>query len=81
MCYNCNEVLIMYELNDETKNNINNIIQKEFGMSYEEFNNLDFDEKQKIIKIHKKKNGNNKIPVMIGSGVHSTFIHVKKVKG
>lgn len=64
----------MYELNEETKNSINNTIQRKFGMTHDEFNELDFDEQQKIINNHRRKNSNNKIPVMIGSGEHSTFV-------
>lgn len=45
-----------YELSDETKNAINDNIMKKFGMSLDEFTELDLDEQHKLIeKYHGKK--------------------------
>ena len=56
-------------------------LERELGISYEEFDKLDCDEQHKILQAHKKilkptKKG--KVIMLIGSGEHSTFIKVKK---
>lgn len=69
-----------YKLNSTTKENINNILLNTLGINYEEFDNLDFDEQQKIIRQYHKINSKSKCKnsfVMIGNGEHSTFIKVK----
>ena len=51
------------------------------GISYEEYEQLDFDEQQKLIAMHRKKpkrNNSSEVTIMIGSGEHSTFTEVKK---
>lgn len=68
------------ELNSKTKENISNTLLNTLGISYDEFDKLDFDEQQKIIRQYHKKNSKSKDKssfVMIGSGEHSTFIRVK----
>lgn len=51
-------------------------IERMLGISYEEFDALDFDEQQELIRLNKK--GKTKdassLPVMIGSGEHSCFV-------
>lgn len=68
------------ELNSKTKENISNTLLNTLGLSYDEFDKLDFDEQQKIIRQYHKKNSKSKDKssfVMIGNGEHSTFIRVK----
>lgn len=70
-----------YELNATTKENINNTLLYTLGINYDEFDKLDFDEQQRIIREYHKKNSKSKdknILVMIGNGEHSTFIKAKK---
>lgn len=69
-----------YELNSTTRENINNVLLNTLGISYDEFDNLDFDEQQKIIRQYHKRNSKSKGKnsfVMIGNSGHSTFIKVK----
>lgn len=72
----------MYKPSEETMKNNNEALIKNLGISYQEFEKLDYDEYQKLILEHKKKNHKRSskklIPVMIGTGEHSTFIYVKK---
>ena len=64
-------------LKQETKDNISKIIENALGISYEEFEQLDFDEQQELIAMHKKKiftkvkKGKR---IMIGSGEHSCLV-------
>lgn len=60
-----------------TKERINRTLLRTSEMNYDEFDRLDFEEQQRIIReYHKKKDGckgkNN--TVMIGNGEHSIFI-------
>lgn len=72
-----------YKLNSTTKEIINNTLLNTLGISYDEFDKLDFDYQQKIIREYHQKNfksrakGKN-LHVMIGNGEHSIFIKVKK---
>lgn len=71
----------MYKLSDETKNNINDTFQRNLGISYEEFEKLDFLEQQKLIKEYHRKNSkkqSNNVNVMIGEGEYSTFVNVQR---
>lgn len=71
----------MYKLSDETKNNINDTFQRNLGISYEEFEKLNFLEQQKLINEYHSKNSkkqSNNVNVMIGEGEHSTFVKVQK---
>lgn len=71
----------IYRLSDKTMNSINNIFEDKLGMSYEEFDKLDFDEQQGLIKENRETNKTSKsdyVRVMVGSGEHSTFINVKR---
>lgn len=74
-----------YKLSSKTKENINNILLNTIGMSYDEYDKLDCDEQQEIIKQYHKKNHKSKDKsnfvmigndesVMIGSGEHSCFV-------
>lgn len=50
-------------------------IEKKLGISYEEFEQLDFNEQQKLIKhIKKKRKGKPNRTIMIGTGEHATFV-------
>lgn len=68
------------KLNSTIKENINNTLLNTLGISYDEFDKLDFDEQQRIIRECHKKNskfkGKNSL-VMIGNDEHSTFIKAK----
>lgn len=58
---------------------INDSIIRELGMTYEQFNNLDFNSQQRIIESRRKaKNKSNKVRVMIGSGEHAIFVTKKR---
>lgn len=60
-----------------TKERINHTLLSSLGMNYEEFDRLDFDEQQRIIREYHKKNDRYKRKnniVMIGNGEHSIFI-------
>lgn len=68
-------------LNQKNKEITNTTLITTLGMSYDEFQKLDFDEQQKIIRKYHKKNSNSKnkqVSVMIGSGDSSIFITAKK---
>ena len=68
-------------LNQETKDNIKKIIENALGISYEEFEKLDFDEQQKLIAMYSKKikrQNHNEVIAMIGSGENTLFTKVKK---
>lgn len=69
-------------LKQETLNNISMTIERKLGISYEEFDKLDFNEQQKLLseyrKKQKKKKSDEYVDVMIGYGEHSTFIKAKK---
>ena len=72
----------MYELSDELKEKIDRKIRAAFGISYEEYIMLDFDEQQRLMKeYHKKSPSKNKkdmVTVMFGSGEHTVFTKVKR---
>lgn len=56
-------------------------IERMLGIKYEEFEKLDFDDQQKIIKEYHKNNpkkATNTKKVMIGNGEHATFVDVEK---
>lgn len=58
-------------------------LERELGIPYEEFDKLDCDVQHKILQSHKrlsKKNKNDEVLMMIGSGEDSAFIKVKKGK-
>lgn len=60
-------------------------LERMLGISYQEFDNLDFDAQQKIIKEARAKNKitereSDTITMMIGSGEHAIFTRVKRGK-
>lgn len=68
-------------LTQKTMNNISDLLEREIGMTYEEFDKLNFDEQQKILSEHRKKlkkKSDEYVDVMVGYGEHSTFVKVKK---
>lgn len=67
-------------MNEEIRNNINQTFKRELGISYDEFELLDFDEQQKLIEQNRKrkKSRSDDIIVMIGSGEHSIFVKKKR---
>ena len=62
------------------KDNVNEILLNTIGMSYDEYEQLDFDEQQKIMAGYHKKHPNKSktTTVMIGGGDSSLFIRVNK---
>lgn len=83
---NLGEIIILpegYQLNSITKEIINNTLLNTLGISYDEFDKLDFDYQQRIIRKYYKKKFKSRakgktIHTMIGNGEHSIFIKVKK---
>lgn len=69
-------------MNRITKENINSFFIRKLGISYDEFEKLDFDEQQKLISEYHKKHPNKdkKTLVMIGGGDESIFMRVPKGK-
>ncbi len=67
-------------MNDEIRKSIDETIKRELGMSYDEFESLDFDEQQKLIEQNRKKKKSNSddVIVMIGSGEHAIFVKKKR---
>lgn len=58
---------------------INASIMRELGMTYEQFNNLSFDEQQRIIEDRRQaKKKTDRVRVMIGSGEHAIFVTKKR---
>lgn len=55
-------------------------IEMELGISYKEFDKLDFDEQEKLIWSHKQKRqiNDDKVIMMVGNGEHALFLKVKK---
>lgn len=70
-------------LKPEIMDSISRTLENEIGMTYEEFEKLNFDEQQRIIEQHRqqkrKQSNNRKARVMIGSGEHAIFM--KKNRG
>lgn len=69
-------------MNKTTKENINKEFIRTLGISYDEYEKLDFDEQQKLIREYHKKNPSKEKEtlVMIGGGDESIFIRVPKGK-
>lgn len=69
-------------VNNKTKENINRILMKEVGITYDEYERLDIYDQQEIIKkIKEKKHKNirdNQELVMIGYGEYSLVTRIKK---
>ena len=69
-------------LKQETLDNISKTFERELGITYEEFDKLDFDEQQRLLSEHRKKQKKKKsddyVDVMVGYGEFSTFVKVKK---
>lgn len=64
------------------RDSVNEVLLNTIGMSYDEYEQLDFDEQQKIIaEYHKRHPNKSKITtVMIGGGDDSLFIKTNKEK-
>lgn len=69
-------------LADKVIENLNNILLKEINITYNQFEELDYDEQQKILKVLRNKNEKKKVSnkeiVMIGSGENSIFVRMNK---
>lgn len=71
----------MFELDDRIKKIIDEKLQRNLGMSYEEYSNLDINEQQQLVKrYHEKKKckKSKNVLVMIGTGENAIFIKVKR---
>ena len=62
------------------KDNVNEILLNTIGMSYDEYEQLDFDEQQKIMAEYHKRHPNKSktTTVMIGGGDDSLFFKTSK---
>ena len=68
-------------MNNEVRDHLNESIKRELGITYDEFELLDFDEQQRLIEKNrqkKKKNKDDYVRVMIGSGEDSIFVRKKR---
>ena len=72
--------VIMY-LNESTKEFIKKDIESKLGITYDQFESLDIDEQERILREYRKKNNiksNQNTKIMVGSGEHTIFMKVKK---
>lgn len=62
------------------KDRVNETLINKIGMSYDEYEQLDFDEQRKIIAEYHKKHPRKRkaVTVMVGGGDSSLFIKVNK---
>ena len=65
----------------EKINYIPKIIENTLGISYKKFEQLDFDDQQKLVEMHRKKYSNkilgkkiDEVYVMVGSGENANFV-------
>lgn len=68
-------------LKPETRNNISKTIEITLGISYEEFEQLDSDEQQRLIAMHKiilKRGNPDEVTVLVGPSESSLITKVKK---
>jgi len=68
-------------MQEQTKKNISDFFLQTFGITYEEFEQLDYDKQKELINnYHSKmpKRENDEVRIMIGSGESSLFSTVKK---
>lgn len=69
------------KLRPETKNNIANTIERTLGVSYEEFEKMDYEEQRKLVEAYRKKHKikpSSDVLVMIGAGENALFARAKK---
>ena len=69
-------------MNEEVRKHINESIKSELGITYDEFEKLNFDEQQRLIEQNRqrkrKKCKSNKVRLMVGSGEHSILVTKKR---
>lgn len=67
-------------MNEEVRKHINESIKSKLGITYDEFEKLNFNEQQRLIEQNrqKKKNKKDKVRTMIGSGEHTIFVTKKR---
>lgn len=66
---------------NKVKEELNNLFLEKLGITYSEFEELDFDVQQELLKMirsSRKIKSDDKVRVMIGSGENATFITVPK---
>lgn len=74
--YRGNNEAITYE--SKSAGNVEHVIERQLGISYDAFCKLDLDTQQKLIQGHKvtKKKNKDKMISMIGSGKYTTFVNL-----
>lgn len=67
-------------MDKKIRENINKTFKRELGMSYDEFELLDYYEQQRLMEENRKKKkiNRNDVKVMIGSGKHAIFVNKKR---
>lgn len=66
---------------NKAKEELNNLFLEKLGITYSEFEELDFDVQQELLKMirsSRKIKSDDNVRVMIGSGENATFITVPK---
>ena len=66
--------------NDKIVEQTNKTLIRELGIPYDIYEQLDYDEQQRLIEQHRKENkmNSNDVPVMIGSGEDAIFVNKKR---
>lgn len=79
--YDINSIIEAITYEETAPEIAKDLLERELGIPYEEFDKLDCDEQHKILQVHKKilkPTKKDEVLMMIGSGEHSIFIKVKK---
>lgn len=79
--YDINSIIEAITYKETAPEIAKDLLERELGIPYEEFDKLDCDEQHKILQVHKKilkPTKKDEVLMMIGSGEHSTFVKVKK---
>ena len=79
--YDINSIIEAITYKETAPEIAKDLLERELGIPYEEFDKLDCDEQHKILQVHKKilkPTKKDEVLMMIGSGEHSNFIKVKK---
>ena len=79
--YDINSIIEAITYEETAPEIAKDLLERELGIPYEEFDKLDCDEQHKILQVHKKilkPTKKDEVLMMIGSGEHSIFIKVKE---
>ena len=68
------------ENNNEYLNHLDEQLKRYYGISYDEFEQLSFDEQERLVEERRRKNKHKSdtVTVMIGSGENAMFIRKKR---